>query len=145
MRCDRRLPGCLNCARVRTKCQGYGKRLFWPRENDPKRSMIVKVLPRKESRSRPSKFHIIDTSFRDLQIHKFLADPSTRSNLFQRRLSCQGIADENTGISNPAWTLPEQLLTPYSSWKPYPLEGRETELIRYCMCGYRIAYTHTRD
>ncbi|KAH7024863.1 fungal-specific transcription factor domain-containing protein [Microdochium trichocladiopsis] len=40
VRCDRSLPHCKTCAKSNRECQGYGVRLSWPREHDPKRSLL---------------------------------------------------------------------------------------------------------
>ncbi|KAH7041523.1 fungal-specific transcription factor domain-containing protein [Microdochium trichocladiopsis] len=51
VRCDRTLPHCRACARSKRQCQGYGLRLSWPRERDPKR-FIVGPAPVTSTKSR---------------------------------------------------------------------------------------------
>ncbi|KAF2264811.1 hypothetical protein CC78DRAFT_494590 [Lojkania enalia] len=40
--CDRTTPACLQCARSKKKCKGYGLRLSWPRAGDSRRAVVMK-------------------------------------------------------------------------------------------------------
>ncbi|KAF2870606.1 fungal-specific transcription factor domain-containing protein [Massariosphaeria phaeospora] len=40
--CDRTTPTCLQCARTKRKCRGYGLRLSWPSQGDTRRAVVGK-------------------------------------------------------------------------------------------------------
>lgn len=79
VRCDRSLPSCANCARLGRKCQGYGMRLFWPKDNDPKRAMLGKSPPVRKRWNGSLKNPLIHTSFYDMEMHSYLLGLSTMS------------------------------------------------------------------
>ena len=48
--CDRAVPTCGCCLKAGRVCTGYGLRLSWPKENDKRRSIVVRTpysLPQK--------------------------------------------------------------------------------------------------
>ncbi|KAK7211825.1 hypothetical protein V2G26_019003 [Clonostachys chloroleuca] len=113
VRCDRTIPRCSNCIRVRRICQGYGVRLSWPKASDPRRAMHVDLPPGRKTKTMFPKVHIIQTSYRDMEIYDYLVD-----------LSVRRAPDQNK--------LLHHLATPYHPpWNPSPLGGGEASLVEY--------------
>ena len=71
------------------KCQGYEKRLSWPKSGDSKRALVGKPPPLVDDRSRSSDIHIIHTSFREMELHSTLTEWYSRSSpsFFRRELT----------------------------------------------------------
>ncbi|KAH8667081.1 fungal-specific transcription factor domain-containing protein [Xylariales sp. PMI_506] len=114
VRCDRTLPGCLNCTRVRRNCQGYGTRLFWPKADDAKRAIFVNLPAMEQKGRRITRLHMINASFQDLAMHNYLLDLTSGK------------------IPRTARALPERFHESAATlWRVPTLGGEDAELIHY--------------
>ncbi|KAI8716335.1 Zn(2)-C6 fungal-type domain-containing protein [Fusarium sp. LHS14.1] len=70
IRCDLRQPSCVNCARSKRKCSGYGVRLSWPRPNDRRRSMVHEPdRPQRANLESEKSLHFINTYTRHVAMY----------------------------------------------------------------------------
>lgn len=70
IQCDRTLPICNNCVKTQRKCQGYGVRLSWPKQNDKKRT-ILGTSPTTQARVPWHIQHMfINTTWRDIETYR---------------------------------------------------------------------------
>lgn len=110
IRCDRARPNCSNCTHAKRKCQWYGLRLSWPRDNDRRRAIVSK--PPRPSHSAPtsadqiSEARFVHTSHWDIELYNNLA------------------------ASSDARTLP--LLDVPIIWDPSDLDISDRDLLDYC-------------
>lgn len=73
--CDRGTPTCLQCARSKRTCQGYGLRLSWPRPGDGKRAIVMKRQSwRKATKGDGYTAHarLVNAYSRDVELHYHL-------------------------------------------------------------------------
>ncbi|KIH88729.1 hypothetical protein SPBR_06991 [Sporothrix brasiliensis 5110] len=72
--CDRALPGCAKCKQRGKSCEGYGLRLSWPKDNDPRRSISGNA--HYIQRPRTTGYEFVDASKQDIDL--YLGDLTTR-------------------------------------------------------------------
>ncbi|KAI0457982.1 fungal-specific transcription factor domain-containing protein [Xylaria acuta] len=70
--CDRTIPICERCSRSKLPCQGYELRLSWPKRVDGRRWVIGNSPPRGKRMASGSRFHLVNASFRDIQLYHYL-------------------------------------------------------------------------
>ncbi|KAI0161218.1 hypothetical protein GGR57DRAFT_351109 [Xylariaceae sp. FL1272] len=115
VRCDRTLPTCSNCARLKHECQGYGVRLSWPKHGDRKRSLIGKpVTGFTKPTSRNARLHMIHTSYFEVDLYYYLVDLNNK----RKGISCL--------------PRPQELILPCAYvWRPAKLNAAERDLFIY--------------
>ncbi|KAI0468861.1 hypothetical protein F4859DRAFT_489188 [Xylaria cf. heliscus] len=70
--CDRTTPICERCSRSQLPCKGYKLRLSWPKAVDGRRWVVGDSPPRRYSKASGSRFHVVNTSFQDIQLYHYL-------------------------------------------------------------------------
>ncbi|KAI0116373.1 fungal-specific transcription factor domain-containing protein [Nemania sp. FL0031] len=88
--CDRTMPVCERCSRSKLPCKGYGLRLSWPKRAG--RRWVVGGSPRRKELVTRSMFHLVNASFRDIQLYHYLSNEqaqcvpriSPSPNVFQK-------------------------------------------------------------
>ncbi|KAF3801375.1 hypothetical protein GCG54_00005531 [Colletotrichum gloeosporioides] len=82
IQCDGTRPKCQKCARSRRECHGYEIRLSWPRQNDRKRAITVKItqdIVNFPSRRESGKAVFLNTFGQDLEEYGYRAGESRLS------------------------------------------------------------------
>ncbi|KAI0490185.1 fungal-specific transcription factor domain-containing protein [Xylaria cf. heliscus] len=101
IQCDQGVPNCRRCVQARRKCEGYGHRLSWPRENDKKRAMVA-VLPVTSALLRTrqmSRNPFLNTTSQDIELYRHLSSPGALRTL-------------NSGLpSAKLWSQPQPEVT----------------------------------
>ncbi|GAP83624.1 putative N-terminal fungal transcription regulatory domain-containing protein [Rosellinia necatrix] len=114
VRCDRGLPSCSNCARVKQVCQGYGLRLSWPKDGDTRRSMTGGVSASPADCHNGREIELVHTFYFDIEMYYYLVElRSSRAD-------------------HEAIVQPANLILPVPvPLKPIDLNAEELELLRY--------------
>jgi hypothetical protein len=105
--CDRGTPTCLQCARSRRTCKGYGLQLSWPTPGDARRAIVMKQQNWHKSAGQFSDAHLVHTFSRDVELHYHL------TNSFPTR---------------PTLRIP----MPYR-WTTSPSRTADLDLFQYCI------------
>lgn len=71
--CDGGLPACQKCTQAHRKCQGYGTRLSWPRDNDKRRSILGESPPVMRHTTRHSDIFFVNATCRDIELYRHLS------------------------------------------------------------------------
>ncbi|KAI0102374.1 fungal-specific transcription factor domain-containing protein [Nemania sp. FL0031] len=74
VRCDRGLPSCANCARVRQACQGYGVRLSWPKIGDTRRAIVGRVSRPLATNYKRTGIELVHASYFDVEMYHYLVE-----------------------------------------------------------------------
>ncbi|KAF1954602.1 hypothetical protein CC80DRAFT_475863 [Byssothecium circinans] len=99
------MPTCSQCARGKRVCEGYGLRLSWPRENDDRRTVILK---RPQNAANYGNVHIGDVALVhasnwDIEMHMYMSSYTSKA---------------------PTLRMP-------FSWNPHGLKEKELDLLSY--------------
>ncbi|OIW26431.1 hypothetical protein CONLIGDRAFT_671996 [Coniochaeta ligniaria NRRL 30616] len=73
LQCDGGVPVCQRCARAQRKCQGYGMRLSWPRDNDKKRAITGDSPSALTRPSQQRKLFYVNATCRDVELYRYLS------------------------------------------------------------------------
>lgn len=81
--CDRGLPTCRTCTRIKRHCLGYGVRLSWPKAKEHRR-LIVAATPispaRLQVRSSRDHRHFVNMTALDMEVFHHISDPTSKNS-----------------------------------------------------------------